>query len=366
VYGITNGLNDLWLGSNTNVVLSPGSESSAFVGDTSNPDNQIATLGDLENIGSSDTPITSVVYVDYLRQDSYTEAGSQLYPYKTLANALDKAETLSPSLTNPIRIAIVSGNTSVTAETIELNTGNIFITGVQSSGTHAPINWHGKISFNGSSTSVSDNQFSITGISIKALSGENAIVFSGANPQSLYMKDVSLTGNGAADAMIINNSGGGSVQGKNLKIGHNGSGNYYAINSIAGSLTLDSIESVGGNTGVISVGDSVKISNSEINSFGANAIKIKAYGSLLMTNCKIISPAEDSIGIDMSNSPSSVTLNNVYFDVQVYGDNAKAISGVTGTTLRYAALTFSPFGGNDKISSAITSIAMDTAPSFVS
>ena len=47
VYGLTNGLNDLWLGSNTNVVLSPGSESAAFVGDTSNPDNQIATLGDI-------------------------------------------------------------------------------------------------------------------------------------------------------------------------------------------------------------------------------------------------------------------------------------------------------------------------------
>jgi hypothetical protein len=50
VTGLTNGLYDLWLGSNTNVVLSPGSESAAFVGDTSNPDNQIATIGDLENI----------------------------------------------------------------------------------------------------------------------------------------------------------------------------------------------------------------------------------------------------------------------------------------------------------------------------
>jgi hypothetical protein len=47
VTGLTNGLYDLWLGSNTNVVLSPGSESAAFVGDTSNPDNQIATMGDL-------------------------------------------------------------------------------------------------------------------------------------------------------------------------------------------------------------------------------------------------------------------------------------------------------------------------------
>jgi hypothetical protein len=59
--GITNGLNDLWLGSNTNVVLSPGSESSVFVGDTSNPDNQIATIGDLP------TGVT-----DYFEANGYT------------------------------------------------------------------------------------------------------------------------------------------------------------------------------------------------------------------------------------------------------------------------------------------------------
>ena len=46
VYGLLNGENDLWLGSNDNVVLSPGS-GSAFVGDINNPDNQIATIGDL-------------------------------------------------------------------------------------------------------------------------------------------------------------------------------------------------------------------------------------------------------------------------------------------------------------------------------
>jgi hypothetical protein len=53
VSGLLNGENDLWLGSNTNVVLSPGSESSAFVGDTSNPNNQIATIGDLANLVDS-------------------------------------------------------------------------------------------------------------------------------------------------------------------------------------------------------------------------------------------------------------------------------------------------------------------------
>jgi hypothetical protein len=61
--GITNGLNDLWLGSNTNVVLSPGSESSVFVGDTSNPDNQVATIGDIE-LASSGSLFSGDIQVD--------------------------------------------------------------------------------------------------------------------------------------------------------------------------------------------------------------------------------------------------------------------------------------------------------------
>ena len=46
VNGLLNGEGDLWLGSSGNVVLSPG-EGEAFIGDTSNPNNQIATIGDL-------------------------------------------------------------------------------------------------------------------------------------------------------------------------------------------------------------------------------------------------------------------------------------------------------------------------------
>jgi hypothetical protein len=53
VSGILNGESDLWLGSSGNVVLSPG-EGEAFIDDTSNPDNQIATIGDL----GSDTTFT--------------------------------------------------------------------------------------------------------------------------------------------------------------------------------------------------------------------------------------------------------------------------------------------------------------------
>jgi hypothetical protein len=54
VSGLLNGEGDLWLGSSDyNVILSPGPENAAFVGDASNVNNQIATLGDIQGAGGS-------------------------------------------------------------------------------------------------------------------------------------------------------------------------------------------------------------------------------------------------------------------------------------------------------------------------
>jgi hypothetical protein len=54
VSGLLNGEGDLWLGSSDyNVILSPGPENSAYLGDASTADNQIATIGDLDNTVSN-------------------------------------------------------------------------------------------------------------------------------------------------------------------------------------------------------------------------------------------------------------------------------------------------------------------------
>jgi hypothetical protein len=321
--------------------------------------NQLATLGDTLAL-----PVTSVVYVDYLRADSYTETGSQLYPYKTLAAAVTKAISLSPSGTNPIRIVLVSGNTSATAETLTINNGHIFILGADSSGTHAPILWYGQITFNGSATSISDNHFSLAGLSINAVSGTTAITFSGTNPQRLFMKDVWLTGNGSADAMTMSNSGSGStVHGNDLKFSHNGTGHYHCINITAGTANLDSIETSGALTGVFGVHSSLNLSNSEIESSGAYGIDVYAGGTLSLANCKITTTAANSYGIKLGEAAAVAVVGNVYFNVPAAG-TARAIYGVASTALYYQFLTFAP-GGNAKISSAITSTAIGSTPSFV-
>jgi hypothetical protein len=321
--------------------------------------NQLATLGDTLAL-----PVTSIVYLDYLREDSYTETGSQLYPYKTLAAALAKAETLSPTGSNPIRIVLVSGNTSATAETVEINDGHIFIVGEHSSGTHAPILWYGQITFDGSSASIGDNHFSIAGLMINAVSGTTAITFSGENPQRLFLKDVWLTGNGSADAMRMTNTGTGStVHGNDLKFSHNGSGHYHAINILNGTANLDAIETSGALTGVFGVHGSLNLSNSEIDSSGSYGIDVYAGGTLSAANCKITTTAANSFGIKLGEATAVAIIGNTYFNVPS-GGTARAISGVSSTVLYYLNLSFAP-GGNDKISSAITSAQLDTTPSFV-
>ena len=320
--------------------------------------------GTVMTSGTESVPVvTSEVYLDYLRVDSYTPTGTREYPFKTMAAALTKAINLNPTGVAPIRIVLISGNTAATAESIEINDGHIFITAENSSGTHAGILWYGDITFDGSSASISDNHFSIANLAIQAISGETAIFFTGENPQRLFMSDVWLTGNGAADAMIMDNSGTGStVHGNNLKFSHNGTGHYHAINILDGTANLDAIETSGALTGIFGVHGSLNLSNSEIDSSGSYAIDVYAGGTLSAANCQIETTAAGSFGIKLSATAVAI-LGNIFFNVPSAG-TARAISGVSTAVLYYTGLSFTP-GGNAKISSAITSTAITTTPSFV-
>jgi len=327
--------------------------------------NRYTTVQDINEIGDFPViPVTSEVYLDYLRADTYTPNGSRERPYKTLATALAKAITLSPTGTNPIRIILISGNTAATAETVTVTNGHIFITAEHSSGTHGGIPWYGQITFDGSAVSISDNHFSISNIAMQAISGQTAIFFAGDKPQRLFMSDVWITGNGAADAMVMTNSGTGStVHGNNLKFSHNGTGHYHCINILSGTANLDAIETSGALTGVFGVQGSLNLSNSEIDSSGLYGIDVYGFGTLSVANCKITTTAAGSYGIYLREASAVAVLGNVYFNVPAAG-TARAVSGIASTALYYAFLTFAP-GGNAKISSAITSVPIGTTPSFV-
>lgn len=78
VSGIYNGENDLWLSSDDNVVLN-GNNGGEFLGDINNPNNQIATIGDIST--SSTTSFQSVRYTPTFTATGLTFTGSDnTYP----------------------------------------------------------------------------------------------------------------------------------------------------------------------------------------------------------------------------------------------------------------------------------------------
>jgi hypothetical protein len=177
------------------------------------------------------------------------------------------------------------------------------------------------------------------------------------------MKDIWLTGVGAADAMSMNNTSPTStVHVNDARFSHNGIGHYHCINVLAGTANLDAIETSGALTGVFGVHGSMNLSNSEIDSAGSYGIDVYTGGSLSLANCKITTTAANSFGVKLETGAVAL-LGNVFFNVPTAG-NARAVSGVSGAFLYYLNLSFTP-GGNDKISSAITAATLDTTPTFV-
>jgi len=118
----------------------------------------VPTLVNVESVNAeTDVPVTTAIYVDFLRPDVYTETGTRKYPFKTLAAAY----ALAADGTGQKTIVLLSGN--VNAENVTFSKGRVFLVGENSSGTHAPLIFTGSLTFTGQSASISDNRFSVSG-----------------------------------------------------------------------------------------------------------------------------------------------------------------------------------------------------------
>ena len=316
---------------------------------------------------STEIPVTTAVFVDFLRTDSYGETGSRASPYKTLAAAYTRAATTATD-SNPQVIVLLSGNT--TAENVTFSKGHIFLTGENSSGTHAPIVFTGSLTFTGPNASISSNHFAVSNLELIGVSGTNVVTFSGSYPQRLFLKDVWITANGTAHGLTMTNSGSGSSTHTNeCKFSHNGSGHYHCINIANGTANLDSIETSGSTIGVIGVGPgSCNLLNSDLTSGGDYVIDVYTGGTLTAGNCKITQTVAGKHGISLATSGAIAVVGNITFNVPANA-SGRAIYGVSGTFLYYGPLYFLPDGvggtTNRTISSAITSATINNTPSFI-
>jgi hypothetical protein len=249
-----------------------------------------------------------------------------------------------------------------TAENVTVTQGGIWFSSLAMSGTHSPFVVTGQWVFNGSNTSIIANHFALQGFEVVGPAGQPAIYFTGSNPQRLFVKDLWITANGIGGHCVeMDNTGPGSIlEADDLKGSHNGTG--YVLHIIHGTATLSDLET----SGTISIahvesGATLTVDSSECDANAPTAFDVEGGGTLVITRSIVNNTAANSTGINLVASGAILTLGEVLFQIPV--GTGKCVTGVTGSLLFYAYLSFLPTY-TDKISPAITSTAIDTAPTF--
>ena len=348
--------NNLWVDSNPNTVGPTG------------PTGAIGPTGPADDVPA----VNYRIYVNpYMVNQIYTETGTALKPFKTIAAALNLASTLinsstiQPNLFTPVFIVLQG---SVT-ENILLKRGHVFLIGDGSS-IHAPIYLTGTVTVDASEyqQGFDDNHFSIQGITVVAPINSAGIHFTGTVQQQLYLQDVGLYASGTSGTgLLMDNSSGDPkfnlVHGNSIKITHIGSGDVYCIDVVHGQAEFWEVDtSTTGAEQVAAVGSGASLTfhYSLLEASGEVCVEAYGTGSLSLFNCLIQNlNGGDSYGIWLHSSDSAAIASNCYFNVQGSTQNSRAIHGVSGSRLYYANPSFAP-SSNTRRDSAITMIALSS------
>jgi hypothetical protein len=342
--------NGIWVDSNPNTVGPTG------------PQGVTGPTGPADDVPA----VNYRIYVNpYMIDQTYTETGTALKPFKSISAALDLASTLinsstiQPNLTTPVFIVLQG---SVT-EDVLLKRGHVFLIGDGSS-IHAPIYLTGTVTVDASEyqQGFDDNHFSIQGITIVTPFNDVGIHFTGTVQQQLYLQDVGLyaSGNSGTGLLMDNTSGDPKfnlVHGNNIKITHIGSGDVYCIDVLHGQAEFWQVDtSTTGAEQVAAVGSGASLTfhYSLLEASGEVCVEAYGTGSLSLFNCLIQNfGGGDSYGIWLHNSTSTALISNCYFNVQGGTANSRAVHGPSGSTLYYSGTSFAP-NSNRKIDSALT------------
>jgi hypothetical protein len=319
-----------------------------------------------------DNPSLVRFYVNpYMVNQSYTESGSVEKPYKTIAAALSRinslinSSTIQPNLTSPVFIVLQGSIT----ESITLSRGHVFLVG--DGGTiNSPMYLTGTITVDASTyqQGFDDNHFSIQGITVVAPTDGICVHFTGTVPQQLYLQDVSLYANGTGTGLLMDNTRSESiVNGNSIYVSHFGSGDVYCIDvqkGFAGFLNLGTSNLGAPQVAAVGPGASLTFHDSFLVSSGE--IVVESYGgTLTLLNCRLYNTnTQDSYGIWLHDSNSTAVASNCYFSILGSTQNARAVHGVTGSTLNYSGVSFAP-SSNRRIDSVLNLVPLSTNFSLV-
>jgi hypothetical protein len=279
----------------------------------------------------------SYFYVDATRTDSYIENGNILYPYKTLSSAYNAAKNIA-SFNNPTYITLLSP----IVENLTIDKGYINLVG-NNTNKNDPIRITGSLVFaaTGIGSTITDNNFSIAGLGVTATSNNKCILFSGNNPQRLFIQDCWLIAKDNGTCLYSNNTNTTSrLQGDILKLSPEGV-NTTAIDIVSGTSSISFAETSSSASVLAYVrnNSTLNISNSQIETTGAKAFQVENTARLTLLNSVLTNTANPSTGIFLDASSTAVVVGSA---ISVPANaNSYAINGVANSYLFYKNLYFS-------------------------
>ena len=280
----------------------------------------------------------SYFYVDATRTDSYIENGNILYPYKTLSGAYNAAKNIA-YFHNPTYITLLSP----IAENLTIDKGYINLVG-NNTNKNDPIRITGSLVFaaTGIGTTATDNNFSIAGLGVTATSNNKCILFSGNNPQRLFIQDCWLIAKDNGTCLYLNNTNTTSrLQGDILKLSPEGV-NATAIDIVSGTSSISFAETSSSASVLAYVrnNSTLNISNSQIETTGAKAFQVENTARLTLLNSVLTNTANPSTGIFLKDAFSTAVVVGSAISVPANA-NSYAINGVANSYLFYKNLYFS-------------------------
>ena len=299
------------------------------------------TVGTIPVLLSGDIPYVqtnSYFYVDATRTDSYIENGNILYPYKTLSGAYNAAKNIA-YFHNPTYITLLSP----IAENLTIDKGYINLVG-NNTNKNDPIRITGSLVFaaTGIGSTITDNNFSIAGLGVTATSNNKCILFSGNNPQRLFIQDCWLIAKDNGTCLYSNNTNTTSrLQGDILKLSPEGV-NTTAIDIVSGTSSISFAETSSSASVLAYVrnNSTLNISNSQIETNGVKAFQVENTARLTLLNSVLTNTANPSTGIFLKDAFSTAVVVGSAISVPANA-NSYAINGVANSYLFYKNLYFS-------------------------
>ena len=313
-------------------------------------------------------------YVDPSRTDINPAAstGNITNPFLTITAALAyiEARIADGSLVLNISGAVVDNPqfiilASSTTENVALTRGNIFIVGDTPDAGHIPVWINGYVTItpaDSGGNAINVNRFGLFHVAVKPNSANHAIQVTGTNPSKLYLQDVyCYQANATKSCVYADNTGTGSrVELYDCTMAR-ASGSIYLIDIQRGFCSINNLETNGTGQVLNQANDSTgTMLRSSLDADTGAVITLSGtvqwgMGEVILNNT---GAGANTYGVSMSGT-ASMQFGVCTFNIPAAQATNRAINGVAGNTVLYSGPIFQ-YGTCDKISTAITLVALDT------